>query len=169
MRILYFFIALLLFISTQTLAHANNLSGKDTTTVYKLPPNMDVSVGYVPRSPFHALKMSYSLNNVAFNRWGAYASVEKGMDSDYLAGTLGLTTYVHKYAYLWYGVGIFSTYKSENKNLWSTYRKEMGIGIVPARFAVIRLGWSFTVGPTIAAGIRIPSKITFKKHTKEAN
>lgn len=168
MKILSFFIALILFISSQTFAQTDNSSAKDTPKVYELPPNMDIAVGYVPRSPFHALKVSYSINNMAFKRWGVYASVEKGMDSDYLAGTLGLTTYVHKYVYLWYGVGVFSTYKTDNKNLWTTYRKEFGVGIVPVKFAVIRLGWSFTVGPTIGAGIRIPSKISFKRHEKEA-
>ena len=167
MKIFSFFIVLLLLISSETFAQSDIPAGTDTPTAYQLPPNMDISIGYVPRSPFHALKLSYSINNMAFKRWGAYASLEKGTDSDYLAGTLGLTTYVHKYAYLWYGVGIFSTYKSDNKNLWSTYRKEFGIGIVPVKFAVVRLGWSFTVGPTVAAGIRIPSKISFKRHDKE--
>lgn len=167
MKIFSFFIALFLLISFQSFAQTDSPSDKETPNAYQLPPNMDIAVGYVPNSPFHALKVSYSLNNMAFKRWGAYVSVEKGTDSDYLAGTLGLTTYVHKYAYLWYGVGLFSTYKSDNKNLWSTYRKEFGIGIVPVKFAVVRLGWSFTVGPTVAVGVRIPSKISFSRHDKE--
>lgn len=166
MKILSFFVALILFISSQTFAQTDNSQGKDTPKVYELPPNMDFTVGYVPRAPFHALKFTYSINNLAFKRWGTYFSLEKGMDSDYLAGTLGLTTYVHKYVYLWYGVGIFSTYKTSNKNLWSTYRKEFGVGINPVKFAVIRLGWSFTVGPTFGVGIKIPSKLSFTRQNK---
>lgn len=167
MKILSYFIVFFLFISTQAFAQSESSSVNNSSKDQELSPNMDVTIGYVPRSPFHALKLSYSINNMAFKRWGAYASLEKGTDSDYLAGTLGLTTYVHKYAYLWYGVGIFSTYKTDNKNLWTTYRKEFGVGIVPVKFAVIRLGWSFTVGPTVAAGIRIPSKISFHRHDKQ--
>ena len=34
-------------------------------------------------------------------------------------------------------------------------RKEVGIGILPFKFLVVRLGWSFHAGPTFAAGIKL--------------
>lgn len=160
MKKLLFIIVLGLFFAMTSLGQIKQVSqtAKDTIVPKKseLLQNMDITIGYVPRSPYNALKTSFSVNNIFFKRFGFYGSLEKGLDTDYFAGTLGVTSYIHQYVYLWGGVGIFSTYKSENKNFWSTYRKEFGVGFTPYKRTVIRLGWSLTVGPTIAAGFLIP-------------
>lgn len=143
-----------------TLFSQNSIDFKranDTIDVKQVEPspNYDITIGYAPRLPFNALKTSFSVNNIFFKRAGLYATLEKGLDTNYFAGALGVTTYVHKYVYLWGGIGVFP-YNTDNSSIWSLLRKEFGIGIAPYRRTVVRLGWSLTVGPTIAAGFTIP-------------
>ncbi len=146
-----------------TLFSQNSIDFKranDTIEVKQVEPspNYDITIGYAPRLPFNALKTSFSVNNIFFKRAGLYATLEKGLDTNYFAGALGVTTYVHKYVYLWGGVGIFPYNDSKNGSFWSRFRKEFGVGFTPYKITVVRLGWSLTVGPSIAAGIKIPIK-----------
>ncbi|MFA5326279.1 MAG: hypothetical protein WC384_00680 [Prolixibacteraceae bacterium] len=129
-------------------------------------PNYDITIGFAPRLPFNALKTSFSANNIFFKRVGLYATLEKGLDTNYFAGALGVTTSIHKYVYLWGGIGIFPYNDSKNSSFWSRFRKEFGVGFTPYKMTVVRLGWSLTVGPSIAAGIKIPIKSKHKLKNK---
>jgi hypothetical protein len=138
------------------------------TKTSELPKNYDITLGYAPRLPFNALKSSFSINNIFWKRMGFYASLEKGLDTNYFAGTLGITSYINKSIYLWGGIGIFPYNDSKNSSFWSRFRKEFGVGINPYKLTVIRLGWSFTVGPTAAIGFRIPINAN-QKNRKSRN
>ncbi len=146
----------------QTEAVPETAQGSVITRTSELPKNYDITVGYAPRQPFNALKTSFSINNIYWKRMGFYATLEKGLDTNYFAGALGITSYIHKSIYLWGGIGIFPYNDSKNSSFWDRFRKEFGVGINPSKLTVIRLGWSFTVGPTAAVGIRIPIKTNSK-------
>ena len=126
------------------------------TKASELFKNYDITLGYAPRLPFNALKTNFSINNILWKRMGFYASLEKGLDTNYFAGTLGITSSIHKHIYLWGGIGVFPYNDSKNSSFRDRFRKEFGLGITPYKCTVIRLGWSFTVGPTAAVGFRIP-------------
>lgn len=117
--------------------------------------NLDITAGYVPKSFYNALKVNISVNNILLKRIGLYTSLEKGFDSEYMANTVGITTSVHKYAYLWGGIGLFGENGIFNATD-SKFRKEFGIGIMPYRLTLVRVGWSIQVGPSITVGMKIP-------------
>lgn len=121
-----------------------------------LYPNLDLSIGYVPKSSYESIKANISINNIIFKRFGLYTSIEKGFDSSYLANTLGITASVHRYVNLFGGIGLFGNYGVLSKVNRVNIRKEFGVGIMPYKQTFIRLGWSFEVGPTIGVGIKIP-------------
>lgn len=120
-----------------------------------LPSNLDFAIGYAPKSPYHALKADFSANNFYLKRFGAYTSLEKGVDSEYFSFILGMTTYVHKSIYLWYGLGVYSHYDTKNNGDWRSFRKEIGVGFNPHKNIVVRVGWSHTVGTTFTIGYRL--------------
>ena len=169
MKKLFFLATFGLFFSLLVTGQTNLVSetAQDTLRAKKseLPKNYDITLGYAPRLPYNALKTSFSINNILWKRMGFYASLEKGLDTDYFAGTLGITSYVHKNVYLWGGVGIFPYNDQKNSSFWDRFRKEFGVGINPYKLTVIRLGWSLTVGPTAAVGFRIP--ITSNRKNQE--
>jgi hypothetical protein len=131
-----------------------------------LYPNLDFSVGYVPKSDYNALKINVSANNIWFKRYGLYSSFEKGFDSGYDANTVGITASVHKYAYLWGGFGLFYSNGIFKASDAGDLRKEFGVGIMPYKMTLIRLGWSSEVGPTICAGVKIPLNKRQDKNSK---
>lgn len=170
MKKLFFLAILGLFFSLLVKGQTNLVSetAQDTLRAKKseLPKNYDVTLGYVPRSPYNALKANFSINNIYWKRMGFYASLEKGLDTDYFAGTLGITSYVHKNVYLWGGIGIFPYNDSKNGSFLDRFRKEFGVGLNPYKLTLIRLGWSLTVGPTASVGFRIP--ITSNRKNQES-
>ncbi|MDD2303214.1 MAG: hypothetical protein PHP53_00860 [Prolixibacteraceae bacterium] len=121
-----------------------------------LHPNLDLTAGYVPKSTYNALKINFSANNIVLKRLGLYTSLEKGLNSEYLANTLGINVSVHKYAYLWTGFGLLADNGIFNTTVFTKFRKEFGFGIMPYKLTLVRIGWSVEVGPTITAGIKIP-------------
>jgi len=123
----------------------------------KFKPNMDITAGYVPNPDVNALKFSYSANNIVLKRGGFYTSFEKGLDSDYFSHLVGITGSIIPQLYLWGGIGLFGNsglFDGENG-----LRKEMGVGIIPFKSAVVRLGWSYDVGFTCTVGWQIPFKV----------
>ena len=61
---------------------------------------LNITLGYVPKSSYNALKTSFEFNNILFKRVGAYTSFEKGLDSDFFTNIYGLTLSVHENVYL---------------------------------------------------------------------
>ena len=157
MRNILILILLGSFFSVDVWSQSNNLpftqqNKKDKTT--ELNPNLDITLGYVPKSEINAIKTSFSANNIIFNRFGVYTSIEKGLDSDYFSHTLGITGSILPKVYLWGGLDLFT--KRGFFNNGTGARKELGIGFFPCKRAVIQLGYSSSIGPTFAAGFRIP-------------
>ena len=122
----------------------------------ELTKNLDITFGYVPKSIINALKASFSTNNIVLNRFGVYASIEKGLSSDHFANTFGLTASANEYIYFWGGLDFSAMMNLISNKKETVSRRELGIGITPYKLTVIRLGWSLGVGPTISAGIKIP-------------
>lgn len=122
----------------------------------EITPSLMVTAGYVPKSSINALKAGAAFNNLIFNRIGAYTSFEKGLDSDYFTNIYGLTGTVHKNVYLFGGVDLFTKYGLFNDSDNNGVRKELGVGIIPVKNLVVEVGWSSSVGITLAAGLRIP-------------
>ena len=122
-----------------------------------LYPNLDLSVGYVPKSKYESIKANISINNIILKRFGLYTSIEKGLNSNYLANIIGVTSSFHRYVNLWGGLGVFNgNYKITGKERSNVIRKEFGVDILPYKHTFIKLGWSLEVGTTISAGIKIP-------------
>jgi hypothetical protein len=155
-----FLIALGLFISVKVLGQTKvaliNFVDSTVTKDSELHSNFDITLGYIPKSMLNALKASISVNNIFFKRVGGYVSLEKGLNSNYFSNTYGITTSINNYFYLWGGFGWYAKSELFKHIEWEKVRKELGIGFLPYKMIVIRLGWSVEVGPTFAAGIKIP-------------
>ena len=57
---------------------------------------LNITLGYVPNSEYNALKGNIAWNNFLFNRFGAYTSFEKGLDSGYFSNLYGITFSLHE-------------------------------------------------------------------------
>lgn len=117
--------------------------------------NIELAAGYIPKNNENALKGFLTVNNVIFKRFGVYTSLEYDLSTTDLTNTLGGTVSLHKYFYLWGGLDLFSK-NGFIENGFHGPRKEIGIGITPYKLSVLRIGWSNSVGVSIAAGIGIP-------------
>jgi len=146
-------------------------SGKSAPWIFRMDSvgsYVDVTVGYAPKSPYNALKGSISINNLILKRFGFYTSIEKGLNKDvlvfhdydghtYFTHILGMTASLNKNIYFFGGLDLFT--KSGviyTKDKQRGFRKELGIGITPYKWTVVRLGWSGSVGPTFTIGAKIP-------------
>ncbi len=113
-----------------------------------------ITVGYVPKASYNAIKGTVSFNSFLFKRVGLYTSLEKGLDNDYMSNIIGGTFSINKYAYLFAGADIFTKYGLLENGL--DCRKEFGIGLIPFSGFIFKTGWSKAVGITLEAGLRIP-------------
>ena len=118
----------------------------------RLEKTIDITAGYIPNSDFNAFKGGVSVNNIMVTRFGLYTSFEKGFDSDYFSNIIGVTGSITNYLYIFAGVDVYSKYGLVSQDRFN--RKEMGIGVLPFKWAAVRVGYSFSVGPTIAVGFR---------------
>ncbi len=116
-----------------------------------LPPSLVVSSGYVFKTD--AVKVSMGYVNF-YKRFGAYTSIEASTtDAPFfhiVGGTFGITNEL----YAWAGLDLFTSHGLFSKGL--NGRKEMGLAFAPIPNMVIMPGWSFSIGFTIQAGLRIP-------------
>lgn len=126
-----------------------------STKNIKITQNIELAGGSIPQNDSKALKGFLSINNIVFKRFGAYTALEFDLSTDKFTNTLGGTFTLCKYFYLWGGLDLFSE-QGFIKNGFHGPRKEIGIGITLYKQSVIRLGWSNSVGVSIAAGINIP-------------
>lgn len=128
---------------------------KDNVNSYDLIRNLEITAGYLPKQGNEGLKTSLTANNVLIKRVGFYTSFEYALDEQKISNTCGGTLSLFKYIYVWGGIDVFT----KNGLLQSGFdgtRKEAGIGITPYKFIALRFGYSNSVGPSFAAGIRIP-------------
>ncbi len=115
-------------------------------------PWLAPAIGYVPS--VSALRLSIISGNILLNRVGGYATIEKGLNSDYFTNIYGVTLSLSKNLYLWGGVDLFTS----RGILHSSHgaRKEAGIGIFPWKRLAVNAGWSKSVGFTVSVGWKIP-------------
>lgn len=143
-----FLLLVFLFIASQSYPQNSRFFDTEGTN------SLLITGGYVPKSPYNALKFSVAYKNLLFERFGFYTSLELGLDSDYLANTYGITGSLNDDLFLWGGIDLFT-----DNGLFSDdsgTRKEFGVGYIPFTNAVVMAGYSLSVGFTIQAGLRIP-------------
>lgn len=116
--------------------------------------NAEVTAGYVIKDPNQAFKANFCIHDILFHRVGAYTSIETG--SGFFYNMYGGTITIHPRVYLFAGLGIFGEGNQLLSGREIDPRKEVGIGIIPYKSLVIRLGYSGTAGPTVAAGFKFP-------------
>lgn len=117
-------------------------------------PSLIFSAGYVPKSSYNAIKFGATVNDLLFERFGAYVSLETGVDSDYFRNLYGITGRVHDNFYLWGGIDLFSKGGLFTKGF--NARKEIGVTYVPHPNLALKLGYSLQVGVSAQIGFRIP-------------
>ena len=120
----------------------------------ELSRNIELTAGYLFKSGNEGLKAGLGVNNLVFHRIGFYTSLEYALDGKNFSNTVGGTVSIFKYAYVWGGMDFF-TKKGLFQSGFEGIRKEAGVGITPYKFLVFRVGWSSSVGPSVAAGVRI--------------
>lgn len=143
----YLFVALLLLSFSQvSMAQAQNDAPNHKQRCLLL------SVGLAVNKDYTAIKSSVAFNNLFYQRYGLYTSVEVSTSNGYFSNIYGVTGTFHKYLYAFGGVDLFTKHGLLTKG---GIRKEIGIGFIPFNFGVFKVGWSFDVGITLEAGIRI--------------
>lgn len=120
---------------------------------------VDGTLGYVLQPSDRFFKASISVNNVLFHHLGFYSSVESNPDDFF--NICGITTTINSWAYLYGGVDLFAKNGLLNREDLDI-RKEIGVGFTPGKWAVIRVGYSSSVGPSLTAGARLKLKHLFK-------
>jgi len=132
----------------------NAQEAESVKKVYEYLPYIDITAGYVPKAEYKSLKASVSVNNLLLKRVGFYTSVEKATASDYFTHIIGVTGTLFKSVYLFGGMDFFTKYGLITNGGFDGTRKELGLGFSPYKFTVVRLGWSSSVGPTFAVGVK---------------
>lgn len=132
---------------------ASNLHNRKSNIEF----NADITAGYVIKDSNQAFKANLCIHDILFHRLGAYTSIETG--SDFFYNMYGGTITIHPRVYLFAGVGIFGDGNQLLSGREISPRKELGIGIIPYRSLVIRVGYSGSAGPTVAAGFKFPMRL----------
>ncbi len=120
---------------------------------------VDITLGCVLQTP-QVLKTNISLNNILFHRFGFYSSIESNFT--HLSNIYGITAAINSWAYIFGGVDIFTKSGILYKKI-SDVRKEAGVGFIPYKWIVIRVGYSSSVGPTLTGGVKIPLEQMFSR------
>ena len=147
-RIIIIVIAILAFLDckSQELSNSKYFNSND------LDRNVELAAGMMFKKAYCGLKFEASLNNIVYERWGFYTSMETCF-SGRVFNICGATVSANEWFYFFGGVDVFT----KNGLIQSGFRgirKEMGIGITPYKWAVARFGWSFSIGPTATIGVR---------------
>lgn len=128
---------------------------------YDLVPNLELTGGYL-FGDIDAYKANISANNIIANGVGIYTSFEFAADKeeDYFSNIIGLTGTVLPWMYVFGGFDFFTKrgiFANDPTNPIKS-RKEIGIGVIPVKWFVIRAGYSTSVEWTLSAGVQIPLK-----------
>ena len=113
----------------------------------------DITLGYVFKPSHQAFKANISLNNLLIHRFGIYNSIEIRPDNFFYIS--GITATVRSWVYLFGGADLFTKNGLLYKEV-PDVRKEVGVGFIPGKWIVIRMGYSTQFGPSLAAGAKIP-------------
>lgn len=117
----------------------------------EIAPALVISAGYVPST--EAIKTSFAYTNF-YKRFGAYTSIEASLADAPFFHLIGGTFGIIDELYVWAGLDLFTSHGLFAKGL--NGRKEMGVAYAPIPNVMIMPGWSFSIGFTIQAGVRIP-------------
>jgi hypothetical protein len=115
---------------------------------------MDIGVGYIFDHKYEKYTVSTSFNNFIAPRYGMFVMVE--LTSPAPAIVLGPTITIYDFAYIYGGIDLFTSRGYFQRGGFTHARKDLGIGLFPWKWAVVKLSHSFNAGSRIEVGIRIP-------------
>ena len=98
-----------LFLGLTGMIHAQEQIVEEIASVVKPERNIEVFTGYIPNADYKAFKLGVAVNNLYFNRLGAFTNVEFGTDS-YFAHLMGITGSVTRTINLYAGLDIFTSH-----------------------------------------------------------
>jgi len=122
---------------------------------YKIEPVLDITVGYLAQTEFNAVKNTVAFSNIGYTRFGVFMSFETGWNSDYSTNTVGLTATINRFLYLWGGADLLTKNGFLITREFSGTRKEVGIGLTPYKWIILRGGYSGSIGLTAELGFRV--------------
>ncbi len=115
---------------------------------------LDIGLGYIFDNKYEKYTLSTSVNNFIGQRYGMFVMVELNPPSP--AIVMGPTITIYDFAYIYGGIDFFTTRGYFQRGGFKHARKDLGIGIYPFRWGVIKLCHSFNAGSRVELGIRIP-------------
>ena len=120
-------------------------------------PYLDLTIGWVPKKMYNAGKLSVSVNNLVYKRFGFYTSFEKGFGNNYSSHVIGGTATIYRTIYLFGGLDWYTRFQGVffKKSIVKA-RKEIGIGVSLFTYGMVRYGYSFQVGHSMTVGIKMP-------------
>jgi len=122
---------------------------------FKIVPALDITVGYLPQAEFNAVKNTVAFNNIGYTRFGVLMSFETGWDSDYSTNTVGMTATINRYLYLWIAADLLTQQGLIITRSLSGTRKEIGVGVMPYKWTLLKVGYSGSVGLSAELGFRV--------------
>jgi hypothetical protein len=150
-------ICILILILLLILGHADAQVSRDGT-IYrgkqKFAFSMDIGVGYIFDHKYEKYTVSTSFNNFISPRYGMFVMVELTPPAP--AIVIGPTITIYDFAYIYGGIDFFTSRGYFQRGGFTHARKDLGIGLYPWKWAVVKLSHSFNAGSRIEVGIRIP-------------
>ena len=101
------------------------------------------------------MKNSVAFSNIGYTRFGVFMSFETGWKSDYSANIVGITATINRFLFLWGGADLLTKDGLLTTRTFSGTRKEVGIGLTPYKWIVLRGGYSGSIGITAEIGFRV--------------
>jgi len=126
-----------------------------TQGIYEIVPVLDVSAGYLFQYEDNVIKNTVAFSNIGYTRFGVFMSFETGWDSDYSTNTIGMTATINRFIYLWGGADLLTKNGFLTTRTLGSTRKELGIGLTPYKWIVLRGGYSGSIGITAEIGFRV--------------
>ena len=119
-------------------------------------PCMDIGFGYIFDHKYEKYTLSTSFNNFISQRYGMFLMFELNPPAP--AIVMGPTITIYDFAYVYGGIDFFTTRGYFQRGGFKHARKDLGIGIFPFKWAVIKICHSFNAGSRVEVGVRIPFK-----------
>ncbi len=116
--------------------------------------SMDIGFGYIFDHKYEKYTLSTSFNNFIGERYGMFVMFELNPPAP--AIVMGPTITIYDFAYVYGGIDFFTTRGYFQRGGFKHARKDLGIGIYPFKWGVIKLCHSFNAGSRVELGIRIP-------------
>jgi hypothetical protein len=116
--------------------------------------SMDLGFGFIFDHKYEKYTVSTSFNNFIEQRYGMFVMVELNPPAP--AIVFGPSITIYDFAYIYGGIDVFTTRGYFHRGGFKHARKDLGIGLYPFKWGVVKLCHSFNAGSRVELGIRIP-------------